>query len=314
MTDRKSASAGSAWDAEVLPTDDVDLADGTNVTARVDTFVVDADGDPDADPEVRAIVEEIEVTRSEMAGTVGELGERLDPGNIADRARERVREATIGTIEGKVDEMTTAASELASDAGRTAQEAGSGLMETIRQNPVPAALAGIGIGWLVLNRRSATRRWPNEWDRGGMRWAGPYAPYRSEERSAKDDLARRAGEIPDAIGRRADDAREAIGDAAYSARRAAGDAVSSVGMTAGEATDAFGRTATDVVTQAQQAVEANPIAFGAIAVAVGAAVGLALPASDAEKRVMGSAGSQLIDKVENAVSEPLERMETSANR
>src|SRR5215212_3103500 len=149
-----------------------------------------------------------------MAGTVGELGERLDPGNIADRARGRVRDATIGTIEGKVEEMTTAASDFASDAGRTAQEAGSGLIETIRQNPVPAAMAGIGIGWLVMNRRSApNRQWSGEWDRrrGSMRWADT---SRFEDRSATEDWTQRAGEIPDAIGRRAEGAGEAIGDAA----------------------------------------------------------------------------------------------------
>ena len=54
--------------------------------------------------------------------------------------------------------------------------------------------------------------------------------------------------------------------------------------------------------------------MGAIAVAIGAAVGLALPASQAEKRVIGQAGSQLIDKAETAVTRPLEELESTSDR
>ena len=69
------------------------------------------------DPEVEQLVEEIEVTRVEMTGTVEEIGERLDPRNIVAGAKETVREATVGKVESMVN-----------DAGQTAQQAGTGLI------------------------------------------------------------------------------------------------------------------------------------------------------------------------------------------
>jgi ElaB/YqjD/DUF883 family membrane-anchored ribosome-binding protein len=309
VIERRSASAGSEWDADVLPGDDT----ATQMTTAADLSAGADNDDPTAgDQDVEALVVEIEETRTEMAGTVEELGDRLDPANVAARAKETVRDATIGTLERKVDDVTTTASEFASDAGRTAQQAGSGIVETIKQNPIPAALAGIGIGWLVLNRRSGqSSNWSGSWQSSARNWD------RDEIRGGigrGSNAGRDGSGLTDTIGQRAGEAGDAIGDAASNARRAANDAMTNVGDTAGQAASTVGRTANDVMSQAQQAVESNPLAFGAIAVAVGAAVGMALPATDAEKRVMGQPASQLIDKVENAVSEPLERMETAGTR
>jgi ElaB/YqjD/DUF883 family membrane-anchored ribosome-binding protein len=318
MTDRTTVSAGDGWDADVLdndPTRTGDAPEAGSVSAWSDAAGDDATDDAAEAPEVEALVVEIEATRSEMAGTVEELGDRLDPATIADRAKDRVREATIGTIETKVNNVTNAASDFASDAGRTAQDAGSGLIETIKANPVPAAMAGLGLGWLILNRRSGQRSsWGGSWSTGDRRGYEGNTIRDRYRPGPGDDLRRKAADLPDAFGRRIDDAGEAVGDAASNARRAAGDAVDTVGQTAGEAATTVSRTATDFANNAQRALEQNPIAFGAIAVAVGTAVGLALPATDAEKRVMGGAGSQLIDRAQTAVSEPLQEMEAKAGR
>ena len=96
-------------------------------------------GDVERDPEADRIVTEIEITRVDMGATIDEIGHRLQPQTIADEARDKIREATVGRVERIVD-----------DAGQTATQTGNNLVSTIRQNPVPAALAGIGIGWLVM--------------------------------------------------------------------------------------------------------------------------------------------------------------------
>ena len=54
-----------------------------------------------------------------------------------------------------------------------AQEAGSTIVETVRANPVPAALTGIGLGWLYM---SARRQSCPERGQGGGREPGPYQP------------------------------------------------------------------------------------------------------------------------------------------
>src|SRR3954471_14674887 len=97
------------------------------------------------DPEAERIVSEIEVTRVDMGATIDEIGHRLQPQTIADEARVKIREATVGKVERIVD-----------DAGQTATQTGNTLVSTIRQNPVPAALAGLGIGWLAMRMRSSS--------------------------------------------------------------------------------------------------------------------------------------------------------------
>jgi ElaB/YqjD/DUF883 family membrane-anchored ribosome-binding protein len=287
VTERTTAGTSSAWDADGLPTDPASRASAEST-------------DLSGDPEVDALVAEIEVTRSEMTGTVEELGDRLDPAAIADRTTEKVREATIGKVESKVDDMTNAASELVSNAGDTVQQTGSGVVETIRRNPVPAALAGFGIGWLILNRQP------------GRRTDSVWAPTRSSSGWAPGDPT--AGTFGESYGARGKDPREAIEDVTTQARRTAEEVASTVGETANEAATTVRSTATSVASQAQRTIESNPLAVGAIALAVGTAVGLALPASQTEKRVMGQAGSQLIEKAETAARKPLEELESSTGQ
>jgi ElaB/YqjD/DUF883 family membrane-anchored ribosome-binding protein len=312
MTERSSMSSSTAWDADVLPSD-----------SGGDAFSDDLTGDPEVDQ----LVVEIAQTRSEMTDTVEELGERLDPANIAQQAGEKVREATIGNVEAKVEDVTNAASNMMSNAGETVQEAGSGIIETIRRNPIPAAMAGVGLGWLVLNRQSG-RSGATSWSRQssiygngrastGYGFSGdPMSGSRgfSDSSMGSPSLGDRASEVTDAIGGKAQEAGSAVGDAVSSVGQTASQAANNVGQTASQAANTVGQTASQAATQAQRALESNPIAFGAIAVAVGTAVGLALPATQAEKKVMGQAGGQLIDKVETAVQQPLQEMETAQSR
>ena len=292
--------------------------DYETVNSDLDAYRASGSDDGAEDPEVEALVVEIETTRSEMSQTVDELGDRLAPSAVADRAGNAVREATVGKIEAKVNDMTTAASDLVSNAGQTAQEAGGGLVETIRRNPVPAVMAGVGLGWLWMNRSqtsgttwsSGRRPYQSGWMAGDDAWRRTDGGARWAGRTGSGD----SGGIGQTIGDRAHDASSAVGDAADSARRAAGNAVDDLGMNASRAAETVGMTASDAVAQAQQAVESNPLAFGALAVAVGTAIGLALPATQAEKRMMGSTGSRVIDQVETAVSEPLEQMANSQSR
>lgn len=312
MTERPNASAGDGWDADVLSTrtDAPSATETPSVTARpLGTIPDDASGAApfdetgigEGEPEVEMLVVEIAETRADLAGTVDELGARLEPSAIADQAKDKVRDATIGTLETKVDEMTTAASDFASDTSRTVQGVGTGLMETIRQNPIPAAMAGIGIGWLVMNRQGAGRsitdgNWTSD---DAWMTDGGYG----RRASRGNPIARGASQIGDTVG-----------DAAQGARRTASEAAETVGQTADQAATTVSRTANDLIGDAQRAIESNPLAFGAIAVAVGAAVGMAIPATQTERRVMGQTGSQLIDKAADAVEKPLEKMENAAAR
>jgi len=128
-------------------------------------------------------VAEIEQTRTEMASTIDAIRDKLDPATLTQQAKDSLREATIGraqeavgnavdTAKEAVSNAVDIAKEAVSDAMDTARDAvrrpvravretSSTLMDTIRENPVPAAMIGIGLGWLVMSaqRNSERNRW-----------------------------------------------------------------------------------------------------------------------------------------------------------
>jgi hypothetical protein len=116
--------------------DDIRLAEEDADQADLRTEATDTEQMSDEEAvETAEIRAEIEETRLEMGGTLNELGDRLDPGNLMDQAKENVREATIGRVE------------------ETAKGMSDMVVETIKSNPIPAAIAGAGLAMLWANRK-----------------------------------------------------------------------------------------------------------------------------------------------------------------
>jgi ElaB/YqjD/DUF883 family membrane-anchored ribosome-binding protein len=126
--------------------------------------------------------------------------------------------------------------------------------------------------------------------------------------------------MTDRIGQRVGDVGDAFDEARAKAGRTTARALDSAGQTAAEAADEARRvaatvpadvqaTARDVGANAQMIVEENPLAVGAIALAVGTAVGLALPPTRTEQRLMGEASGRVLDQAQEAVATPLEEAE-----
>jgi ElaB/YqjD/DUF883 family membrane-anchored ribosome-binding protein len=277
--------------------------DSPEAPAPADEAASEALGDEATDPEVEARVTEIEQTREEMTTTVEAIGDRLDPANIVSDAKDAVRDATVG----KVEDMTSQATDFINDATSSVQEAGGGIVETVRRNPVPALMVGVGIGllwrsWTSGNgysngsRRSyatAARRDADSW-REASRGGATYADT-SAGRSAS--ISDRAGDVADAVGERVD---------------AVGGRVDAAGERMGEMGDQFAGTARDYASTATQVVTDNVLAAGVVAAAVGAAVGLLLPATETERRVIGDAGTKVIDAAQSTASEAMSGMESGA--
>jgi hypothetical protein len=106
----------------------------------------DAGSASDMDPAV--IEAQIEATREEMSETIEAIEERLAPEHLVEQATEAVRElagqATTAIGEATADK----AHQLARQTRETAPRVRGDLVSVITQNPVPAALIAIGIGWL----------------------------------------------------------------------------------------------------------------------------------------------------------------------
>jgi hypothetical protein len=132
------------------------------------------DGTNTDDPD--AIEQEIEQTRAEMSGTIDAIQEKLDPERLKAQAKEAAHDATIGRVIDAKDQAVEKVQDLASQATdkvrnltggngddhqpagtsstftMTARDTGNTFVETIKANPVPAAIAGAGLGWFMTSR------------------------------------------------------------------------------------------------------------------------------------------------------------------
>ncbi len=260
-----------------------------------------------SDVEAEQIEAEIDQTRAEMTETIDAIGEKLAPGNIAQQARER----TVGRVE-----------EMVSNAGYRAQEAGSGLLDTIRQNPVPAAMAGIGIGWLILGRqRSSTGggyAGTGEWSGGTTYDPGYGRPGGSAGTGQISQAQERAGEVASRAQARA---TEIGSQAQMRATEIADEAQVRATEIAGRAQQTAGQLAEQARWQAERArsefdrlIQDNPLAVGVAAAAVGVVAGLAVPATQREHEMLGETRDRVLDKAQQAAESAMDRVDSSAQQ
>jgi gas vesicle protein len=357
----------------------------------------------DDDPEkIRA---DIERTRAQMSNTIGAIQDKLRPEDLKSQAmqqlqevkeklkeelheqvdelkekikeevrdaKERLREATVGKVEHMVHNATD-----------RVEHAGGSLVETVKANPIPAALVGIGVAWLLMNRRSA-RALPRADYRvvdrrivgsSGYLYEDEFASADYDPRYGRDDLrgpgpiarlkervgegAHRASDAVSGVAHRASDAVSGVahdvGDAVSGAAHRASDAVSGVAHDVGDrargvahkaqetahdlaerargAASKAQHAASDLAVRArgtaddlaertrygvrraedrlQTTYEANPLALGAVALLAGLAVGLSLPRTRREDRLMGQTRDRLLQRAQEAAHETIEKVQGS---
>jgi ElaB/YqjD/DUF883 family membrane-anchored ribosome-binding protein len=294
-------------------------------------------GNSDDTAEIRA---DIEQTRSQMGETIDAIQARLNPQHIGEQVKEQVREQ-IHEVTSTVREATIGrAEQMVRNAGESVNDARYGLMETIRANPIPAAMAAIGLGWLFMNRRSAPpRRYYDERSmrRGERYYAGeaaypyrPAAPYAytqggydfdyDQARERDRNLAERAqhaaggavNKAQETVGNVADQARDAAGNVVGQARDAAGNLIDQARGTAGSLAGQAQYQARRVENTFESALGDNPLGLGALALALGAAVGFGLPQTERENQLMGEARESLVEKAQEVAQDTVEKAQRVA--
>jgi hypothetical protein len=113
---------------------------------------------------------DIDRTRAEMDQTVDALQDRLKPRHLLDDVLDAFR-------------GSGSSGAAASGSGDNFKEVGSKIIEKLKENPVPAALIGAGITWLMLDggKRGVTRAdyTPRKWD--VPEYAGSFVDARTGE-------------------------------------------------------------------------------------------------------------------------------------
>ncbi|MBY0495819.1 MAG: DUF3618 domain-containing protein [Cyanobacteria bacterium] len=227
---------------------------------------------------------EIERTRVEMKETIGEIQDRLRPDHLIQQAKDGVREAATG----KVKNIMSSASETAYGAARTARGYGNHLAWYAQEHPIRIAITAGVITWLVLrSRNSGSDQYygasDTSWDRDD-----DYMPGEPTLR----DRARVA----------ASSARETVGEYASTARETASEYAASARDTARSASRRVASATSSAAAATNDWAAENPLAAGAVAVAVGALVGLAVRSTEYEDRTMGPARDQALQKAKDAAS------------
>ncbi len=207
-----------------------------------------SNGPRSRDPE--DIARAIDETRSEVDETLDALQARLSPGQVLDRAMELVR-ANGGQFAGNL--------------GRT-----------VRDNPWPVLLTGVGLAWMMASTRSGAAASARPSGGGGVGEVGE---------GVSEASARLSGAASEALG----ESRHRVASAAQYASAAASD-------TAHRVSDGLANAATLVRDQSQRMSEGlsdllrdQPLLVGAVGVALGALLGYVLPATEAENRLVAGA-------------------------
>jgi ElaB/YqjD/DUF883 family membrane-anchored ribosome-binding protein len=290
-------------------------------------------------PDTARIQQEIAATRSEMSGTLEELQQKLSPAALKEQARsaaqdmkenlktevkthlsdakDAVHDATIGKV-----------SDMARDVSGSVAEQGRSLLELVKENPVPAAMAGVGLAWLLVNARASSRRtYPRRsyyaeqaetrYRASEFEEPGAYLARRPENGTGKlsqkagttmRKVRDRASDMTRSVQRSADDLNEGASQLAQRTQASLRNARQSVG-------DRAGRMAGQVKQQGQRLGDLyrdNPMLVGAAVVLVGAVVGMTLPTTEREARLMGPARDQLVRKAEGVARGALEQVENVA--
>jgi hypothetical protein len=244
-------------------------------------------GDPEA---IRA---EINASRQRVSDDLEAIGHRLNPQYVKEQVKENIREATIGRVE-----------DMARGAGDKVNDVRNGLMTTVRENPLPAALAGIGLAWLFMNRSSGStargRSYSTSSQRAGSydwnRNAGGYGESNYNKQlpagSKVDELRDRAADIGGGV-------KDKVGDLTEQAQ----DVASRVAETGGEQ-----------MRRVEDTFYENPLAVGVAALAVGIAAGLAAPGTQVESKLVGEARDQLVEKASEVARETTQKAQRVAER
>ena len=78
-----------------------------------------------------------------------------------------------------------------------------------------------------------------------------------------------------------------------------------VGEQVGQVPQRIGGSAQDIGQTAERFIDESPLAVGAVALAIGTAIGLGLPTSRFEREMIGPASSRLLDSAEQTATQAL---------
>lgn len=225
--------------------------------------------------ETDKIEQDINRSRTALNDTIERLGGKLSPGQIVDEA--------LGIAQGQFGQFT------------------ANLGKQVRDNPIPLLLIGAGIGMMVMNARKdhAPQLSDDDWraehhfrkveharsnsPRIDNETDDAYSHRLHEAHASALNLKQHAGEAIDAFKARVTRTVEGLERRAANVRDSVQAGFSKAGTFVGDQAKNVGAMAADARDQAGAFYNDNPLAAGAIGVAIGALIGSITPLSSVER-------------------------------
>lgn len=234
----------------------------------------DLETDDDSSAQSEQLKNQIEETRAQMGETIDQIQEKLSFSNLSEQVSEHVNNVVDTAKEAVYDATIGKAAIMMKNIGKDIS--GTSIVKTVKDNPVPFIFIGLGAGMLAYTAMS-----------GGSAKKG----------NRKLALA---GRDPKGL---SGDTESLSTGAVDKVTGAIGSAYETAGGAVGRAYSKAGDLGTAVIDQYDTYIESNPLAVGAVALAFGAAVGMAIPSTRYEGDLLGGVRSGVIDKVQATASD-----------
>lgn len=234
--------------------------------------------DAESQKDPATLEREIDQQRDSINDIVNALESRLSPGELLDKA------------------MTYAKG----NGGEFINNLGS----TIKANPVPTLLTSVGLMWMMMGQNRSQPYTNAGMSSTGMSSTGIVDSLRDKASGLSDTLHDKANSMSGAVHDKTDSMRaqtQGLKDKAADMRSSTSDSMSSARQTVSEKAQTASETMRNQTAKAksgfQYMLEEQPLALGAIGIAVGALLGATLPATERENRLMGKTSDRITDKV-----------------
>lgn len=313
------------------------------------------------EPEIEAQVEEsrddIERTRAHMEQTLGAIGDRLSPERFKAEAVEtagKLKEDAIETAEhfkeAAVEAARAATHEVISGVKTATREvydgarnrvlqtkndiegAGMTVVDTLRHNPIPTAMVGLGLYWLYQgledNKRVSYRRRMR-----GLTYVGEEREYRTypvnsmgetrqgyasgrtdasygvrdRAEDAVGGVRDKVSDVADRVSTGASDVADRVSSKAHDLTESIQESASRLKQRAGRSFENVQDRAHDGLVEVRGMVYTNPLAMAGMAALAGIAMGMMLPDTEIENETLGYTRDRLVNEAQEKVGEIKEK-------
>jgi ElaB/YqjD/DUF883 family membrane-anchored ribosome-binding protein len=262
------------------------------------------------------IERDIQRTREEVSSTIEAIQSKLTPGQMMDQA------------------ITYARHSLPADFG-------SNLGNSVRENPLPVTLIGIGIAWLMMSgQRGRTqgygrpgRDYEAAYDSSydttyGAAYGGDASPAYSYDEADEGSVHRALGkagaagrDMKDKVSESSQHLKERVSSGSQHMKEKA----SHMTQKASDMTHRAKERASDLGHRSQQnyyrakdrfghLLDEQPLVVGALGIALGASLGAAMPRTRREDQLMGNTRDSLLDQAKQTATEQAGKVQQAAGR